>query len=74
MGRIPEDGPLDDIYQAVGEWEPEPSLSVMSIQVAEVQQFGATVTGRSAARQVQRAARIMLAVQYRTAAGRLTAS
>ena len=69
----PGDGPLDEVYAMIHAWEPDPSLCVIACQVAEVQQPGVTVTGRRDERQVQREARIMLAVKYRTAAGRLTA-
>ena len=72
MGE-PGDGPLDEVYARIGDWNPSSSLCVVDCQVAEVQQMGATVTGRGEGRQVQRSARITVAVKYRTAAGRLTA-
>ena len=72
MGE-PGDSLLDEVYAMIDDWEPDPSLCVIDSQVAEVQQSGVTVTGRGDDRQVQREARIMLAVKYRTAAGRLTA-
>ena len=55
------------------DWNPPPSLCLIDWQVAQVQQIVTTITGREDDRQVQRSARIILAVKYRTAAGRLTA-
>ena len=72
MGE-PGDGPLDEIYTRISDWNPSPSLCLVDWQVAEVQQIVNTITGRGDDRQAQREARIMVAVKYRTAAGRLTA-
>ena len=73
MGE-PGDGPLDEVYATISDWNPSPSLCLIDWQVAEVQQIVTTVTGRGDNRPVQRSTRIMVAVKYRTAAGRLTAS
>ena len=71
----PGDSPLDAVYAAINDdWTPADSLCVVAARVAEVQQLGATVTGRGDDRPVQRSTRIMVAVKYRTAAGRLTAT
>ena len=72
MGE-PGDEPLDEIYTRISDWNPSPSLCLVDWQVAQVQQAVVTMTGRVDDRQVQRVARIMVAVKYRTAAGRLTA-
>ena len=65
----PGDGPLDEVYDRITDWNPSSSLCVVDWQVAEVQQTGATVTGR----RVQRSARIMLVVSSGEADGRLGA-
>ena len=69
----PGDGPLDEVYARIDGWEPADSLCVIAAQVGEVEQIVTTITGRGESRQVQRSARVMLAVQYRTPAERLTA-
>ena len=72
MGE-PGDGPLDEVYATISDWNPSPCLRLVDWQVAEVQQAVVTMTGRGDDRQVQRSTRIMVAVKYRMAAGRLTA-
>ena len=37
----PGDGPLDEVYARIDDWEPADSLCVVAAQVAEVQQMGA---------------------------------
>ena len=73
MGE-PGDGPLDEVYARISDWNPSPSLCLIDWQVAQVQQIVTTITGRGDDRQVQRSTRIMVAVKYRMAAGRLTAT
>ena len=45
MGE-PGDGPLDEIYAMIDDWETDPSLCVIDSQVAEVQQPGVTGGGK----------------------------
>ena len=72
MGE-PGDGPLDEVYATISDWNSSPSLCLVDWQVAEVQQIVNTITGQGDDRQAHREAWIMVAVKYRTAAGRLTA-
>ena len=71
-GTAERDEPPVSSAQDQSDWNPPLSPCLIDWQVAEVQQTVVTMTRRGDDRQAQREAR--MAVKYRTAAGRLTAT